>query len=149
MGEPNDALAALIREADERVGCSWAGLARRVNDLGADEGYALRYDYTAVHRWVKRGEFPRSPVPNLIAQTLSEKLGRSISPTDFGMTDNQSLAARALDYSTTPSAAVDTIVELGRADMKRRKVIKAPFVLAALAAPSRDWLLATLEEASD
>ncbi len=149
MGEPNNALAALIKEADERSGCSWAGLARRVNDLGADEGYALRYDYTAVHRWVKRGEYPRSPVPNLIAQTLSEKLGRCINPTDFGMTDEQSLAARALNYSTTPSAAVDTIVELGRADMKRRKVIKAPFVLAALAAPSRDWLLATLEETSD
>ncbi|MGH3663940.1 MAG: hypothetical protein ACRDTQ_19050, partial [Micromonosporaceae bacterium] len=30
--------------------------------------------------------------------------------------------------------------------MKRRSVIQAPFVLAALGAPSRDWLLATLEE---
>ncbi|MGH3916261.1 MAG: hypothetical protein ACRDTC_23065, partial [Pseudonocardiaceae bacterium] len=88
-------------------------------------------------------------MPNLISQALSEKLGRRVSPTDFGMTDNQSLAARALDYSATPSATVDTIVELGKADVKRRNVIKAPFVLAALAAPSRDWLLATLNETAD
>lgn len=32
--------------------------------------------------------------------------------------------------------------------MKRRGVIAAPFVLAALAAPSRDWLLATLDGAA-
>jgi hypothetical protein len=66
MGEPNDALAALIVES----GLSWAGLVRRVNDLGAQEGRALRYDYTAVNRWVKRGERPRPPVPTLIAKVL-------------------------------------------------------------------------------
>jgi len=61
-GRSEDALAALIAEADARAGCSWAGLARRINDLGAGQGLALRYDYTSVHRWVKRGEKPRSPV---------------------------------------------------------------------------------------
>ncbi|WP_326562048.1 hypothetical protein [Micromonospora sp. NBC_01796] len=30
--------------------------------------------------------------------------------------------------------------------MERRDIVKAPFILAALGAPSRDWLLATLEE---
>lgn len=146
VSEPNDALASLISEANEQARCSWAGLARRVNDLGAEEGLALRYDYTAVHRWVKRGERPRSPVPTLIAQALSEKLGRRISPADFGMSDAESLATRTLDYSPNPAATVDTIYELGQADLKRRNVIKAPFVLAALAVPSRNWLLATLDE---
>lgn len=150
MSEPNDALAALIAKADSRSRCSWAGLARRVNDLGAEQGLALRYDYTAVNRWVKRGETPRPPVPGLVAQALSEKLGRRVSAAEFGMSDEVSLSSRALTYSSKPSAAVDTIIELGEADVKRRKVIQAPFVLAALAAPSRDWLLATLEEtASD
>ncbi len=69
VSEPNDALAALIAEAR----LSWAGLARRINDLGANEGLALRYDYTAVNRWVKRGERPASlcrdcsPAPSLSA----------------------------------------------------------------------------------
>lgn len=148
MSEPNDALAALIREADDLSGCSWAGFARRINDLGADQGLALRYDYTSVHRWVKRGEIPRPPVPNIMADALSEKLGRRITPTDLGMTDCPSLASRALAYSSAPGVTVDTITELGKADMKRRDIVKAPFVLAALAAPSRDWLLGTLEETS-
>ncbi|NJC68426.1 hypothetical protein HC031_01615 [Planosporangium thailandense] len=141
MNEPNDTLAALVLQA----GFSWAGLARRVNDLGANDGFALRYDYTSVHRWVKRGERPRSPVPTLIANALSEKLGRRISPTDFGMTAEETLAARGLEYPENPRTTIDTIIDLGRADMKRRSIIKAPFVLAALGAPSRDWLLATLD----
>lgn len=146
MNEPNDALASLIAEADGRAGCSWAGLARRVNDLGAEQGLALRYDYTAVHRWVKRGEKPRVPVPGLVAQALSEKLGRPVNAAEFGMADEVSLASRALTYSPNTSTTVDTIIELGKADAKRRSVIKAPFVLAALAAPSRDWLISTLGE---
>ncbi|WKU07066.1 hypothetical protein [Micromonospora sp. HUAS LYJ1] len=142
MNEPNDALAALISEA----GFSWAGLARRINDLGANEGRALRYDYTAVNRWVKRGEKPRPPVPTLLAQALSERLSRRVSPSDFGMTKEETLAARGLRYSDDTRATVDTIIDLGRADVKRRDIVKAPFVLAALGAPSRDWLLAMLEE---
>ncbi|MCN0152271.1 hypothetical protein [Salinispora arenicola] len=144
MSEPNDALAALVREA----GWSWAGLARRINDLGANEGRALRYDYTAVNRWIKRGEKPRQPVPTLLAQALSERLGRQIDASEFGMVEEQSLAARGLHYSDDPHVAVNTIIDLGRADVKRRAIVTAPFVLAALGVPSRDWLLATLDETS-
>lgn len=140
---PNDALAALILEAN----LSWAGLARRVNDVGAAvEGLALRYDYTAVHRWVKRGERPRPPVPMLIAEVLTRCSGRRISPGDFGMVEDATVAVRGLQYADSASTTIDTLIDLGRADVKRRDLIKAPFVLAALAAPSRDWLLATLEE---
>jgi hypothetical protein len=142
MNEPNDALASLVKAA----GFSWAGLARRVNDLGANEGLPLRYDYTAVNRWIKRGEKPRSPVPTLVAQALTERVGRRITPSDFGMVEEETLAARGLRYSDSPHATVDTIIDLGRADVKRRDIVKAPFVLAALGAPSRDWLLATLDE---
>jgi hypothetical protein len=145
VGEPNDALGALITES----GLSWAGLVRRVIDLGAQQGLALRYDYTAVNRWVKRGERPRVPVPSLIAQVLSSKLGRVVSPADFGMDGSESLAARGLTYSSDPHATVSTISDLGKADVSRRGLLAAPFVLAALAAPSRDWLLATLEGTSD
>ncbi len=142
MSQPNDALAALVEEA----GFSLAGLARRVVEMGKVYGLDLAYDYTAVHRWIKRGETPRTPgVPALIAEALSERLGRRTSPADFGMTDEASLAARSLTYSPDLAATVETVVELGRADVKRRKVIAAPFVLAALATPSRDWLLASLD----
>nr|WP_205862172.1 hypothetical protein [Planosporangium thailandense] len=61
------------------------------------------------------------------------------------MTAEETLAARGLEYPENPRTTIDTIIDLGRADMKRRSIIKAPFVLAALGAPSRDWLLATLD----
>jgi tetratricopeptide (TPR) repeat protein len=149
MSGPNEALEALVAEADARAGCSWAGLARRVNDLGAQNGLALRYDYTAVHRWIKLGQKPKAPVPSLLAQALTERLGRLVSPAEFRMADEDSLAARALIYPVDPAATVDTVVELGEADVKRRRIIQAPFILAAFAVPSRDWLLATLDETAD
>jgi hypothetical protein len=131
----------LIREA----GVSRAGLARRINDLGAGLGLVLRYDYTAVNRWVKRGEFPRQPVPGLLARALTERLGRRINPTDFGMQDDETLAERGLRYSDDADVTVDTIVELGKADIGRRRTLQVPFILGALGAPSRDWLLDTLD----
>lgn len=148
MADSNGALAGLIAEADRRCGCSAAGLARRVNELGRIvAGVELSYDYSAVYRWVKKGERPRGPVPKLVAMALSERLGRLVTAADLDMADEDSLAGRGLVYARDPLASVDTVLELGRADVKRRDVVtRAPFVLAALAPPSRDWLLATLGE---
>ncbi|MFD6355346.1 hypothetical protein [Nocardia tengchongensis] len=140
MAEPNIALANLITEA----GISWAGLAKRVNRLGADEGEALRYDYTAVGRWVKHGQKPRGITPKLICRVLSERIGRPVRPADIDMEDVESLAARGLQYSRDTETTLDTIRDLGAAYTAGR--FNAPFILAALAAPSRDWLLETLDE---
>ncbi|WP_433680644.1 hypothetical protein [Nocardia sp. CA-119907] len=140
MAEPNTTLAELITES----GMSWAGLAKRVNNLGTDEGQALRYDYTAVGRWVKQGQKPRGITPTLICRVLSERLGRTIRPHDIGMEGMDSLAARGLQYSPDPEITLDTIRDLGAA--YSAGAFNAPFILAALAAPSRDWLLASFEE---
>ena len=63
--------------------------------------------------------------------------------------NSEDLADRALQYHSKESDTLDMILELGRADVKRRSIVTAPFVLAALAAPSRDWLLASLDAVSD
>ncbi|MBA9006820.1 hypothetical protein [Thermomonospora cellulosilytica] len=142
----NEELATLTREA----GYSEAGLAHRVNALGAARGHSLGYDYSAVYRWVTLGQKPRPPVPSLIAEALSERLGRRVAPADFGMTDEGTLVDRTLLYASDASHTVVKVLELGKADMKRRSmIIKAPFVLSALAAPSRDWLVASLGELTD
>jgi hypothetical protein len=148
MIERNEALAELIAEA--RI--SEGGLARRVNELGlTQEGIRLTYDYSAVYRWARKGQRPEPPVPALIAQALSERLGRKVKPSDFGMTDEVSLSTRALTYTSDVTATVETILDLGRTELKargmrRRRMLAAPFVLAAAAGPSRDWLLSTLDE---
>ncbi|MFI6363171.1 hypothetical protein ACIBG0_10525 [Nocardia sp. NPDC050630] len=142
MSEPNFELRELITEA----GISWAGLAKRINDLGADEGEALRYDYTAVNRWVTKGQKPRGITPTIICRVLSERLGRRIRPADIGMEGVESVASRGLQYPHDPDASLETIQDLGTAYTNGQ--FSAPFILAALAAPSRDWLLATFEEVS-
>src|SRR2546421_7105775 len=81
MSQPNKALAALLEEA----GFSEAGLARRVNELGRARRLSLDYDYTAVYRWTRKGQRPRDPVPTLIAEALTERLGRPVSSVEIGM----------------------------------------------------------------
>ncbi|TXS41487.1 hypothetical protein EAO75_42885 [Streptomyces sp. uw30] len=77
---PNDRLRELIRESD----WTYEALARTVNTLGASSGLRLRYDRTAVAQWV-RGVRPRPPVPELAAEALSRKLGRTVTVTDTGL----------------------------------------------------------------
>ncbi len=77
---PNRALRALLTEA----GWSGASLAREVNSLGAAQGFALRYDRTAVSHWLS-GTQPRPPAPELVAQALSSRLGRRLRPAETGL----------------------------------------------------------------
>lgn len=76
---PNHRLRALLKEAD------WTqeSLARAVNTLGTEIGAVLRYDRTAVAHWLS-GTQPRPPVPQLTAEALSRRIGRSVSPAVAG-----------------------------------------------------------------
>src|SRR5258708_40378117 len=82
--EPNRRLGDLIAEA----GCSNAGLARRVNLAGQEQGLDLRYDKTSVARWL-RGQQPRATAPALIAEALGRKLGRPVTVEEIGMVDER------------------------------------------------------------
>lgn len=68
---PNEKLGTVLALA----GISNAGLARRVNDLGAQRGLTLRYDKTSVARWVSKGMVPQGAAPHLIAAAIGAKLG--------------------------------------------------------------------------
>jgi tetratricopeptide (TPR) repeat protein len=76
---PNDALRVLLSQA------GWTGeeFAKAVNAAGAENGLSLRYDRTAVSHWLA-GRRPRPPVPGLIAETLTRRLGATITPSDAG-----------------------------------------------------------------
>ncbi|NEE35070.1 transcriptional regulator, partial [Streptomyces sp. SID7982] len=78
--QPNERLQTLIQEA----ACSNAGLARRVNMVGAERGLDLRYDKTSVARWL-RGQQPRGRAPGIIAEALGRKLGRTVTIDEIGM----------------------------------------------------------------
>lgn len=78
--QPNTLLDALLDEA----GVSHAGLAARVNRAGRARGIPLRYEHTAVARWLK-GQRPRGQVPDLICEVLAARLHRQVTLDDIGL----------------------------------------------------------------
>ncbi|AYN34722.1 hypothetical protein DUI70_4223 [Streptomyces albus] len=136
--QPNERLQALIQEA----GCSNAGLARRVNMCGAEQGLDLRYDKTSVARWL-RGQQPRGRAPAVIAEALGRKLGRGVSVEEIGMSGGSNLATGVgLQFSVTVPGAIEQVSELWRSDVGRRDFLSGSTVAAsALVEPSRDWLI--------
>jgi len=78
--QPNTLLDAILDEA----GISHAGLAAHVNQAGRARGIALRYEHTAVARWLK-GQRPRGQVPDLICEVLAARLHRPVTLDDIGL----------------------------------------------------------------
>jgi hypothetical protein len=70
---PNAVLRELLAEA------GWTGeaLARAVNVVGREAGATLRYERSSVAHWLS-GVCPRSPVPELVAEAFSRRLGRPV-----------------------------------------------------------------------
>ena len=70
---PNTMLRELLTEA------GWTGeaLARAVNVVGAESGMSLRYGRSSVAHWLS-GMRPWPPVPDLVAEAFSRKLGRRV-----------------------------------------------------------------------
>ncbi|MCX4238859.1 hypothetical protein [Streptomyces ortus] len=99
MKRPNTQLSQYLAEA----GWSCAELARHVNELGREQGTTLSYDRTTVAHWL-RGSRPRPPVPLLVAQALSRRIGRLIHAADTGLLPDEG-------HETVPDGPVPTVVE--------------------------------------
>jgi hypothetical protein len=124
----------LLRRALAESGCSHSRLARSVVDLGAQEyGTCLKYDHSSVLRWLD-GQQPRGPVPELIAQVLSERLGRLVSPADLGLRSSGEVVNLGLELPLTWAEGVTTLTALWRADMDRRQFLTgSTFAVSAYA----------------
>ncbi|PJE96666.1 sporulation protein [Streptomyces carminius] len=77
--EPNHRLAAVMAEA----GASNKGLARRVKDIAARRGIHLGTTHVSVQRWLDGGGI-QPQTAAFLAEALSEKLSRRITPSDLG-----------------------------------------------------------------
>ncbi|MCX2182448.1 transcriptional regulator [Streptomyces sp. SKN60] len=118
---PNTLLDAMLAEA----GISHAGFAARVNQAGRARGLALRYEHTAVARWLK-GQRPRGQVPDLICEVLAGRLQRAVTLDDIGL----GVPGAVLPAPGSPLAGfVERATALWRSDEQRRPhVIGAPAV---------------------
>ena len=127
-----------------RTGWSRKELARRVNRRGQARGIYLYTDASRVRAWFA-GQQPQSPVPAILCELFSEHLGYPLKPEDIGLTTGPDTDI-GLCYQSGLGATVAAIADLGRNDVYRRDFLRdAAFVGAAAVAPSRDWLLATLD----
>lgn len=131
--EPNTMLEALIDEA----GVSRAGLAAHVNQAGRARGLCLRYEHTAVARWLK-GQRPRGQVPDLICEVLGNRLRRALSLDDIGMA---ALGGHPPVRSSSLTGFVERATALWRSDEQQRPhVVTAPAVTGTTAVmPVWEW----------
>ncbi|WP_406859826.1 transcriptional regulator [Streptomyces sp. HUAS MG47] len=132
--QPNTLLDALLDEA----GVSHAGLAAHVNQAGRARGLALRYEHTAVARWLK-GQRPRGQVPDLICEVLAARLHRTVTLDDIGLGVPGGPAAAPNGSSL--SGFVERATALWRSDEQQRPhVIAAPAVTGTPAVmPVWEW----------
>ncbi|MFG2668051.1 sporulation protein [Streptomyces sp. NPDC048387] len=142
--EPNEKLGAVLALA----GISNAGLARRVNDLGAQRGLTLRYDKTSVARWVSKGMVPQGAAPHLIAAAIGAKLGRPVPLHEIGLADADPAPEVGLAFPRDVGAAVRSATDLYRLDLAGRRggggiwqSLAGSFSVSAYATPASRWLI--------
>nr|BFD81218.1 hypothetical protein StreXyl84_06190 [Streptomyces sp. Xyl84] len=121
----NASLAELLAEAD----MSAAELARRVNRLAATEGRPLRYDRTAVAHWLD-GSRPRGPVPELVAEVLTRRTGRLVTPVETGLVADAGADESDEAASGQREDPIGSLVALARTDAdptRRPQLLRSVF----------------------
>lgn len=140
---PNEKLGTVLALA----GISNAGLARRVNDLGAQRGLTLRYDKTSVARWVSKGMVPQGAAPHLIAAAIGSKLGRPVPLHEIGLADADPAPEIGLVFPRDVGSAVKAATDLYRLDLAGRRgngiwqSLAGSFAVSAYATPASRWLI--------
>ncbi|MER7910840.1 MFS transporter [Streptomyces sp. NPDC003444] len=142
---PNEKLGTVLALA----GISNAGLARRVNDLGAQRGLTLRYDKTSVARWVSKGMVPQGAAPHLIAAAIGQKLGRPVPLHEIGLADADPAPEVGLAFPRDVGEAVRSATDLYRLDLAGRRAggggiwqsLAGSFAVSAYATPASRWLI--------
>ncbi|MFI1016748.1 hypothetical protein [Streptomyces sp. NPDC020965] len=150
-GEPNTRLSDLFGLA----GWSKGELARLVNRQAAATGHPqLATDTSRVRRWIDTGETPRDPVPRVLADLFTERLGRVVTIEDLGFVRNGRTGRRNDVRGTTenpdgipwaPDRTATVLTDFTGMDLmlNRRGLVGAGAALAAgttLSTAMHDWL---------
>ncbi len=115
-----------------------------VNRRGQSRGLHLNTDASRVRAWFS-GQQPQPPAPAILCELFSEHFGYPVQPEAIGLRTEADTDV-GLAYQPGLGATVGVVADLGRNDVHRRDFLRsAPFLAAAAVAPSRDWLLATLD----
>lgn len=130
----NQNLVDLIQEAS----CTYESLARAVTQIAAENGdTGLRTNRSAVAHWVK-GVSPAGATPAYLAEALSRRLGRPISPADLGLDASARPPSARIPAPYDPDPAA--LTTLCRADLGTPMVRRSVLFSAALLPLSAAWL---------
>lgn len=133
---PNTAL----RECVSLSGASHKALAHRVNQLAVQAGHRTSYTHTSVSNWISRGMVPRAPGPELLAQALSERLGRPVSLHEIGLGNTRRIGQHVgLEFPRPLPAAIGAATAFW-STMDRRAFLTTTFTAASFGAPTVRWM---------
>ncbi|MFB7919167.1 hypothetical protein [Streptomyces sp. NPDC056061] len=126
---PNTRLRTLLAE----TGWSGAQLAAALRQVAAEHGRQLACDRSMVSRWLS-GTTPRPPIPQLLLEVLSRRLGRPVGAAEAGLS-RPPCTVLDLSWEADP---LRRLTALTRADLdpERRRLLHAGvYSLAMLAVP--------------
>ncbi|MGA5203065.1 sporulation protein [Streptomyces variegatus] len=136
--EPNAHLVAVMDEAK----VSNKGLAKRMKDAAAQRGIRLGTTHVSVQRW-RDGAGIQPQTAALMADVLSAKLGRRITPGDFGFFDHTRPATpEPLGY---PSTVPDVLSMLDGLAQERADTVASEQLIVSdsdLSSAVLSWMIA-------
>ncbi|MFC9604740.1 sporulation protein [Streptomyces niveus] len=138
--DPNHQLAAVMAEA----GSSNKGLARRVREVAQRHGDRLGTTHVAVQRWLDGGGIQRQTA-GYVAEALSDKLRRKITPKDLGFpgTVPARVPAGATRYAGSLAETLSTLETLThqRPEDGRRPGDEPPLPDSDVHSAALSWLV--------
>lgn len=122
--QSNEQLAQVIKDLD----LTYELIAREFRTVAAEAGESLNTNRSAIAHWV-RGGTPTGEGPRYLAEALSRRANRTVTPAEIGLGCEDAGPGLSAD----PVAAAS---DLGRADLERRRFLSAAaFTTASVALP--------------
>ncbi|MEU3322056.1 tetratricopeptide repeat protein [Streptomyces sp. NPDC006785] len=118
-----------LRETIHAAGCTYEALAKDVRRIAAENGELLQTNKSAISHWAHGIRTPSGQAGQYLAEALSRRLSRVVTPTEIGLQTG--------DHETPSNGdPVTAVTDLGRADVERRRFLAiAAFTTAGVAMP--------------
>lgn len=118
-----------LREVIETIGCTYEALAKDVRRIAAENGEIIQTNKSAISHWANGTRQPSGRTSQYLAEALSRRAGRIVTPTEIG-------AGTSDGNEQNEADPVLAVTDLGRADVERHHFLAvAAFTTAGVAMP--------------
>ncbi|MFB7781441.1 Tat pathway signal protein [Streptomyces vinaceus] len=129
-----------LEAAIHELGLPQERLAARFRAVATENGATelAATNQSSITRWIA-GTRPSGRAPSILAATLSQGLGRTVTLTDIGLADTEGPDPQPPQWSAD---TLTTLVDLGSTDLdidRRRVLVGSAYSVAGLVIPTTDW----------